>query len=82
MHTGEKNNQTKYLLLTYIYIFLNFGRINHFIRPQNKTRQLNTHQPWWKLCGDLEVNHTHVFWSCTNVDALWDNVTVTIANIM
>uniref|UniRef100_A0A8C7X324 Reverse transcriptase domain-containing protein n=1 Tax=Oryzias sinensis TaxID=183150 RepID=A0A8C7X324_9TELE len=43
------------------------GRTRFFITPKLKNKQLKTNQSYWRRCGEINVDHSHVFWKCTNV---------------
>ena len=45
-----------------------------FITPQIKHKQLRTQQPCWRLCGHINVNHSHIFWSCPKIRLYWEEV--------
>lgn len=53
-----------------------------FITPQIKSRQLKTQQPCWRLCGNQEGNHSHVFWCCCKLRPFWNVVNTTVNNIL
>lgn len=40
--------------------------IHFFITPKIKSR-LAKYQQCWRLCGSMEVDHSHVFWNCTKI---------------
>lgn len=57
---------------------LNDGSFWIFITPEIKSTQLNTQRTCWRLWRDLDVNHTHDFWGCGNLNSFWNNVNAAI----
>ncbi|CAJ1058984.1 unnamed protein product [Xyrichtys novacula] len=45
-----------------------------FITPKIKNKQLGQQQHCWRQCGQLNANHSHIFWSCTKIQTFWDEV--------
>lgn len=48
--------------------------IRFFITPQIKTKQLKLQQSCWRMCGHVDANHSHIFWSCIKIQSFWNNV--------
>lgn len=56
--------------------------IRFFITPHIKSKQLGLPQQCWRQCGQMGANHSHVFWSCSNLQPFWDGVTLTLEVIL
>ena len=56
--------------------------IRYFITPHIKHRQLGRQQQCWRQCGHMNANHSHIFWSCEKLQALWDGILETLAEIL
>ena len=41
--------------------------VRFFNTPMAKSRFSSAQQPCWRLCGEKNVDHTHVFWKCTQI---------------
>lgn len=54
----------------------------YFITPKMKPKQLATQQVCWRLCGCVEADHTHIFWSCAKMTLYWQNVNTALKNVM
>lgn len=39
-----------------------------FITPNSKSKQLFKQQKCWRQCGEINANHTHVFWCCPKIE--------------
>lgn len=55
--------------------------IRFFITPYIKSKQLKTPQQCWRLCGDWDANHSHVFWKCKNIRSHWESIAVTMKKV-
>lgn len=44
-----------------------------FITPQIKSKQTGQQQKCWRQCGNYNVNHSHIFWSCAKLQHFWDD---------
>lgn len=55
--------------------------IRFFITPNIKSKQIGVPQECWRGCGDMEVGHTHIFWSCNKIQPFWELVNNTLKNI-
>lgn len=53
-----------------------------FITPKIKSKQTSTPQHCWRLCGEVDANHTHIFWSCNKINDYWEQVGKTLAGIL
>lgn len=56
--------------------------IRFFITPKIRTRMVSNPQPCWRLCGQTDVGHTHIFWSCQKLTTYWHNVCLILKNIL
>lgn len=45
-----------------------------FITPKMKKGRSPVQQLCWRLCGEQNVGHTHVFWDCTKITRYWNDV--------
>lgn len=54
----------------------------YFITPKLKSKQTGSECLCWRLCGEREANHTHIFWECHKLDLFWDNVQKIIKDIL
>ena len=52
-----------------------------FITPQIKSKQLGPQQYCWRQCGQLNTNHSHIFWSCVKIRSFWEEVLRDMAEI-
>ena len=53
-----------------------------FITPKLKSKQTGSQHSCWRLCGEREANHTHIFWGCQKLNPFWENVHNIIKNIL
>ena len=53
-----------------------------FITPKIKSRQLGVQQQCWRLCGNMEANHSHIFWNCTKIRSYWEKVNAVVKIIL
>ena len=53
-----------------------------FITPHIKDRQLDKEQHCWRQCGQLNANHSHVFWYCVKVQTFWISVITILEEIL
>uniref|UniRef100_A0A669AV81 Reverse transcriptase domain-containing protein n=1 Tax=Oreochromis niloticus TaxID=8128 RepID=A0A669AV81_ORENI len=56
--------------------------IRFFITPHIKSKQLKTPQRCWRLCGDWDANHSHVFWKCKHIKPYWESIAVTMKRVL
>lgn len=56
--------------------------VRYFITPLIKSKQLKTPQQCWRLCGDVNVNHSHVFWSCIKIRPYWESIVTEMEKIL
>lgn len=56
--------------------------IRFFITPKLTSKYQSTPQPCWRKCGEMNVNHTHVFWLCPGLVKFWDDVHCTLVAIL
>ena len=54
----------------------------YFITPAIKGKQSGSQQSCWRMCGNREANHSHIFWECNKLDLFWENICVTIKDIL
>ena len=54
------------------YCWKNITRF--FITPRIKSKFSDTPQPCWRLCGEINVDHTHVFWECKKIKPYWEEI--------
>ena len=52
-----------------------------FITPKIKNKQLGQQQYCWRNCGQLNANHSHIFWSCVQIQSFWEGVLRTMGEI-
>lgn len=53
-----------------------------FITPHIKSKQLKIPQQCWRLCGNWNANHAHVFWRCANIRPFWENIVTEMGKIL
>uniref|UniRef100_A0A3B3I5T5 Reverse transcriptase domain-containing protein n=1 Tax=Oryzias latipes TaxID=8090 RepID=A0A3B3I5T5_ORYLA len=53
-----------------------------FISPHLKSKQLRTPQQCWRLCGGVNANHSHIFWSCSKVVPFWQSIIKALQEIL
>ncbi len=46
--------------------------------PYIKNKHLRTQQQCRRICGHVDTNHSHIFWSCAKIQTFWDGVIQTI----
>lgn len=66
-------------------IWREFGWKNltrYFITPKLKSKQTRSEHLCWRLCGEREANHTHIFWECHKLNPFWENVYNIIKGIL
>lgn len=56
--------------------------VRFFITPKIKKASLSTHQPCWRLCGEQDVGHAHIFWQCTKITQFWNNIWEELGKIL
>lgn len=56
--------------------------IRFFITPQLRSKYTFVSQPCWRKCGEMNVNHAHVFWLCPNIVQFWDEVHSVIVSVL
>ena len=50
------------------------NQIRFFITPKIISKQKKVQQPCWRLCDDLDTNHTHIFWNCIKIQPFWGRI--------
>lgn len=53
-----------------------------FITPKIKSKQISNPQKCWRLCGETEADHSHVFWKCIKIKKYWEDLKMTMDNIL
>lgn len=43
-----------------------------FITPKIRKELASSQQPLWRSCRHMDVDHTHIFWSCQKMKGYWD----------
>lgn len=56
--------------------------IRFFITPKIKNKHTSLPQPCWRGCGEVNVNHSHVFWFCPKIRKFWEDVHLVIGKIL
>lgn len=56
------------------------GRI--VIAPHIKNKQLGKQQQCWRQCGQMNANHSHIFWSCIKIQTFWERVIQILEEIL
>jgi len=56
--------------------------MRYFITPQIKSRQTQEQQACWRKCGQMDVNHSHIFWSCEKIQTFWENITRVMQRVL
>lgn len=56
--------------------------VRFFITPQIKSRQLKKPQYCWRSCGELDANHSHVFWLCPKIRQFWENLAKNMEKVL
>lgn len=46
----------------------------YFITPKLKSKETGSQHICWRLCGEREANHTHIFWKCHKLNLFWESV--------
>ena len=54
----------------------------YFITPKISGRVAAEKQPCWRLCGNMDADHEHVFWNCPNIEKYWDDVWSVIKEVL
>ncbi len=86
---NTRNGLVRYVDNTPKYHYSLIGRefswkclIRYFITPKIKSKQVSRQQVCWRQCGQLEADHTHIFWSCEKIQAFWDDVQVVMSEVL
>ncbi len=48
--------------------------IRFFRTPKIRKELVSNQQPCWRSCGHMDVDHTHIFWSCQKIKGYWDKI--------
>lgn len=56
--------------------------IRFFITPKQKSKQTGTQLFCWRECGEIMVDHAHVFWSCPSIQIFWKEVATIISKTL
>jgi len=56
--------------------------IRFFRTPKIRNKHTSLPQPCWRGCGDINVNHSHVFWLCPKIAKFWEDVRLIIGRIL
>ena len=58
--------------------------IRYFITPKIRGKVAAEKQPCWRLCGNIDADHEHIFWkwNCPKIDKYWDEVWSVIKEIL
>lgn len=48
--------------------------IRYFITPKIKGRCTPDQRSCWRMCGQGEADHTHVFWKCQKMKEYWEGL--------
>ena len=56
--------------------------IRFFITPKIKGRYASGQNSCWRLCGQAEADHTHVFWKCQKMEDYWEGVWSVLREIL
>ena len=56
--------------------------VRFYITPKLKRRLSPVPQPCWRLCGEYDVDHVHVFWKCGKMTGFWNDVWEGIKSIL
>lgn len=48
--------------------------VRFFITPKIKRATSSVCQPCWRMCGEQDVGHAHIFWQCTKLSQYWDSI--------
>ena len=56
--------------------------VRFFVTPKMKTYLGPSAHTCWRNCGNDVANHHHVFWSCPNIQAFWEDIQRTIQHIL
>lgn len=57
--------------------------ITRFFKTPELTAKYNTGNPdtCWRNCGSEIGTHTHIFWSCPNIQTFWDDIFTAIGTV-
>lgn len=56
--------------------------IRFFITPKIKSKQLKTHQSCWRRCGEIDVDHSHIFWKCPKLSEFWKFINTVLGKVL
>lgn len=59
-----------------------FGLINVLITPQVRSKLSQSPEQCWRRCGNMNTNHSHIFWLCPNIQIFWENVCLTMTEML
>lgn len=53
-----------------------------FITPQITSKQTGKQQQCWRQCGQINANHSHVFWFCVKLKPFWDGINILLERVL
>lgn len=56
--------------------------IRYFITPKITGKHTLLIQPCWRKCGDINVHHSHIFWSCPKVSPFWKDIQIILIRLL
>ena len=46
----------------------------YFITPKIMSRQIKKQMGCWRECGEVNADHSHIFWKCNKIQKYWEMV--------
>ena len=56
--------------------------IHFFITPQIKSKSSKSQQQCWRQCGQMDANHSHIFWTCPKIQIFWSNICLILKKVL
>ena len=56
--------------------------VKYFITPKIRRRFASAQQPCWRECGQVNVDHAHIFWGCEKLQNFWQTIWSLIKKII
>jgi len=56
--------------------------IRFFITPLVKSKFSQSQEQCWRQCGNMNADHSHIFWLCPKIQTFWGHVCTTMAKIL
>uniref|UniRef100_A0A3B5ADU2 Reverse transcriptase zinc-binding domain-containing protein n=1 Tax=Stegastes partitus TaxID=144197 RepID=A0A3B5ADU2_9TELE len=58
------------------------NQIRFFITPKITSKHKKIQQPCWRLCDNMNTNHTHIFWNCMKIQSFWGRIHSVLCKVL